>query len=69
MTFLEEDVYADEEFTFTINSVRNPAVMGLSYSIFVEILSETGGAIDVGTFTIDEDAIVKGEVWVFKVTP
>jgi hypothetical protein len=33
LSFLDEDVDAEEEFTFTIDSVMNPAVMGSEYSI------------------------------------
>jgi hypothetical protein len=67
--FLDEALEAEEEFTFTINSVRNPTVTGASYEVTVEILSESLGVVDIGTYTIDDDEIVAGEIWKFEVTP
>jgi hypothetical protein len=66
---LKNDLKAKEVFTFTINSVRNPSVTGTSTNVNVEILSDTGGAVDIGTWTIDNKKFVKGEILKYTVTP
>lgn len=68
-TFIDDDLSGDEEFTFTIGSIRNPTVTGSSYSINFEILSDTSGVVDLGSFTFDDDLIVSGEIWSFTVEP
>jgi hypothetical protein len=44
-------------------------VTGSAYSIEFEIVSETDGAVDLGSFDFDEDLIVTGEVWSFTAVP
>jgi len=44
-------------------------VTGSSTNVDVEILSDTGGAVDIGTWTIDNKKFVKGEIFKFTVTP
>lgn len=58
--FLDEELDEEESFTFTIDSIRNPTTTGSSYSISFEILSETGGVVDLGSFDFADDLIVVG---------
>lgn len=67
--FLEEATEEDEEFSFTINSVRNPVKMDTAYNIEFEILSSTAGVVDLGTFEFKDNLIIKGEIWEFTVVP
>lgn len=67
--FLKNDLKAKEVFSFTINSVRNPSVTGTSTNVDVEILSDSGGAVDLGTWTIDNKKFVKGEILKYTITP
>jgi len=69
MNFLSSALEEDESFTFTIDSIRNPTTFGNSYSVQVESLSETDGAVDVGTFTIVDTLIVKGSINSFTIVP
>ena len=56
---------AGEEFTFTVNSIRNPSVGAKNYNVFFKTISEhdtVSAVIDVGTFVVSNDKIVRGEI-------
>jgi len=67
--FVSSDIDEGTTFTFDINSIRNPSVIGLSYDILFESLSESGGVVDFGTFTTASNLFVYGNIKMFKVTP
>lgn len=67
--FFEEATEEKESFTFTVGSIRNPSVMEMEYSIGFEVISESGGVVDLGSYTFDDNLVVKGEIWKFTVTP
>lgn len=67
--FVSSDIDEGTTFTFDINSIRNPSVIGLSYDILFESLSESGGVVDFGTFTTASTLFVYGNIKMFKVTP
>jgi hypothetical protein len=59
----------EEEFSFTINSIRNPSVIDEEYIIEFEILSADDGVFALGSFEFDDDLIVIGEIWSFTAVP
>lgn len=68
-----ETIAARERFTFIIDSIRNPTEFSPwtedKYEIKFEILSDTNGAVDVGTFALKKKWIEQGEIWNFQVEP
>lgn len=66
---MENRLAANAQWSFTLDSVRNPGVLEKAYTITVQTLSSAGGSIDSGSFEIEDDVIVKGEIWEFSVTP
>lgn len=60
MNFLKSSLSKGKKFTFTINKIRNPTAIGSEYEIQFEIIDSTGGAIDIGTYTIPSSSIVIG---------
>ena len=69
MNFLSSALEENEAFSFTIDSIRNPTTFGNSYTIQVESLSDTGGAVDVGSYTVGDTLIVKGSINTFTIVP
>jgi hypothetical protein len=44
-------------------------VTGTAYSIEFEVLTDSDGVIDLGSFEFDDDLIVNGEIWSFTAVP
>jgi hypothetical protein len=63
---------AGSEISFAFTSVRNPSIGGKNYNILFRTVKVDGtieAVIDVGTYVITNDKIVKGDVLSFTVTP
>ena len=62
------DIPEATDFSFTFDSVRNPALGGKSYDIQIEsIATEKKATIDSGIYTIATNKITKGDIVEFTV--
>ena len=67
--FLTSDIDEEVEFTFTVNSIRNPTQINQEYEISIQIVSDSGGVVDVGTVFVWDYLMTIGIVQSFTVTP
>lgn len=70
INFLSENQAANTEFTFNINTIRNPSVATQDFTIEVATITPFENyKIDIGTFVLTRDKITAGTVNKFTVTP
>ena len=70
INFLSENQAANTEFTFSINTIRNPSVATQDFTIEVATITPIENyKIDIGTFVLTRDKITAGTVNKFTVTP
>lgn len=67
--FLTSDIGELQEFTFTVDSIRNPTQIKQQYEVTIQILSDSGGVIDIGTVFVWDYLMTIGIVQTFTVTP
>lgn len=68
-SFTKTIISARTKWTFTVNAIRNPAVIGKAALVIVHLRSSSGGIIDLGNYTISNKLITTGAVLQFTVTP
>jgi len=64
-SFKDSFTNAGEDISFTFNSVRNPSEGGKNYNILIKSFKkadELEAVIDVGTFVITNDQILRGDI-------